>query len=80
MKTITFKADEQLDSWLEKEAKTLRVSKSQLVREAVETRMKRFEGKSCYDLSKDICGSLRSGISDLATNKKYMKNFGKWRS
>jgi len=77
VKTITFKADEQLDNWLEKEAKTLRVSKSQLVREAVETRMKRFEGKSCYDLSKDLCGSLRSGVHDLSTNKTHMKNFGK---
>ena len=39
--------------------------------------MNGFEGKSCYDLSKDICGSLRSGVSDLSTNKKYMKGFGK---
>ena len=77
MKTITFKADDRLDNWLGKEVKALRVSKSQIVREAVETRMKRFEGKSCYDLTKDICGSLRSGVRDLSTNKKHMKNFGK---
>jgi len=80
MKTITFKADERMDNWLEKEAKTLRVSKSQVLRDTVEMRMKQFKGKSCYDLSKDLCGSFRSGVSDLATNKKYMKNFGKWRS
>jgi 7-cyano-7-deazaguanine synthase in queuosine biosynthesis len=80
MKTITFKADERLDNWLEKEAKTLRVSKSQILRDAVELRMKLLKGKSCYDLSKDLCGSFRSGISDLATNKKHMKNFGKWKS
>jgi 7-cyano-7-deazaguanine synthase in queuosine biosynthesis len=79
MKTITFKADNHLGDWLEKEAKSLRVSKSQIVRDAVETRMKLFEGKSCYDLSKDLCGSLRSGVSDLSTNKKYLKNFGKWK-
>lgn len=80
MKTITFKADPHLDNWLAKEAKALRVSKSQIVRDAVETRMKLFEGKSCYDLSKDLCGSLRSGVPDLSTNKKHMKNFGKWKS
>jgi hypothetical protein len=79
MRTITFKADGHVDDWLEKEAKALRVSKSQLVREAVETRMKSGNGKSCYDLTKDLCGSLRSGVPDLATNKKYMKNFGKWK-
>jgi hypothetical protein len=77
MKTITFKADERLDNWLEKEAKTLRVSKSQILRDTVEMRMKQLKGKSCYDLSKDLCGSFRSGVPDLATNKKYMKNFGK---
>ena len=80
MKTITFKADDRLDNWLAKEAKTLRVSKSQIVRDAVETRMKQFKGKSCFDLSKDLCGSFRSGVSDLSTNKKHLKNFGKWRS
>ncbi|HWD94215.1 MAG TPA: hypothetical protein VG938_17930 [Verrucomicrobiae bacterium] len=80
MKTITFKTDDRVDNWLENEAKALRVSKSQIVRDAVETRMKQFKGKSCYDLSKDLCGSVRSGVSDLSTNKKYMKSFGKWRS
>ena len=80
MQTITFKADNHLGNWLEKEAKTLRVSKSQIVRDAVETRMKSLAGKSCYDLSKDLCGSVRSGVSDLSTNKKHLKNFGKWKS
>ncbi len=77
MKTITFKADDRVDNWLEKEARALRVSKSQIVRDAVETRMKLTGGKSCYDLSKDLCGSLRSGVHDLSTNKTYMKTFGK---
>jgi hypothetical protein len=80
MKTITFKADDSMDNWLAKEARTLRVSKSQILRNVVETRMKKSEGKSCFDLSKDLCGSFRSGVPDLATNKKYMKNFGKLKS
>jgi hypothetical protein len=80
MKTITFKADDRLDNWLAKEAKASRVSKSQILRDVVEDRMKKSKGKSCYDLSKDLCGSVRSGVPDLATNKKYMKNFGKWKS
>ena len=80
MKTITFKAGSHLDDWLAKESKLLRISKSQVVRETLETRMKLTGGKSCYDLTKDICGSLRSGVSDLSTNKKHMANFGKWKS
>ena len=79
MRTITFKADDHLDDWLEKQARAMRVSKSEIVRDAVETRMRASGGKSCYDLSKDLCGSLRSGVPDLATNKKHMKNFGKWK-
>ena len=79
MRTITFKAEDHVDDWLEKEAKALRVSKSQVLRDTVETRMKSSNGKSCYDLTKDLCGSLRSGVPDLATNKKHMKNFGKWK-
>ena len=80
MKTITFKADDRMDNWLGKEAKSLRVSKSQVIRDMVETQMKQSKGKSCFDLSKDLCGSFRSGVPDLATNKKYLKNFGKWKS
>jgi hypothetical protein len=80
MKTITFKADDRMDNWLAKEAKASRVSKSQILRSVVEDQMKKSKGKSCYDLSKDLCGSFRSGVPDLATNKKYLKNFGKWKS
>ena len=80
MRTITFKAGNHLDDWLAKESKSLRVTKSQIVRETLETRMKQAGGKSCYDLTKDICGSLRSGVSDLSTNKKYLKNFGRQKS
>jgi len=77
MRTITFKADKRLVNWLEKESKALRVSKSKFLRDVMEERMNRFKGKSCYDLTKDACGSFRSGVSDLATNINYMKNFGK---
>ena len=34
---------------------------------------------SLHDLMKDGCGIVDSGVTDLATNKKYMKGFGKWR-
>lgn len=31
---------------------------------------------SFYDLTRDLCGSVDSGVPDLATNKKYMKGYG----
>jgi hypothetical protein len=37
------------------------------------------DGKSCYDLTKDLCGSLNGGPGDLATNKRHLKDLGKWK-
>lgn len=34
---------------------------------------------SLHDLMKDGCGIVDSGIPDLATNKKHMEGFGRWR-
>jgi hypothetical protein len=79
MRTITFKAEDHVDDWLESEARALRVSKSQIVRNAVEKIRREKAAPSCHDLMKDVCGSLRSGVKDLATNNKYMRGFGEWK-
>ena len=79
MRTITFKAEDHVDDWLEKEAKALRVSKSKLVRDAVEKVRRENGALSCHDLMQAACGSMRSGVKDLATNKKHMKGFGEWK-
>ena len=34
---------------------------------------------SLHDRMKDGCGIVNSGIPDLATNKKHMEGFGRWR-
>ena len=78
MKTITFKADDHMDDWLEQQARALRVSKSKIVRDAVEKTRRENAARSCHDLMRAACGSLHSGVKDLATNKKYMKGFGAW--
>ena len=36
-------------------------------------------GKSLYDLTKDLCGSVSGGPGDLATNKSHLKDLGKWK-
>lgn len=36
-------------------------------------------GKSLYDLTSDLCGSVKGGPGDLATNKKHLENYGKWK-
>jgi len=79
MRTIPFKAEDHVDDWLESEARALRVSKSQILRNALGKIRHEKAAPSCHDLMKDVCGCLRSGVKDLATNKKYRKRFGEWK-
>ena len=79
MATITCKIPARLNAQIEAEARQKRVPKSKLIREALE---RRFNGKqpkaapTFYELTKHLCGSVRGGPSDLATNPKYMRGFG----
>jgi len=79
MQTISLKLPEDLLADLEREAKARRVSKSALVREGVETVLRhrsRRGAPSCYDLARDLAGSVKGLPRDLATNPKYMEGFG----
>lgn len=78
MATITCKIPDRLDAELEAVARRERVSKSEIVRSALEMRLKRT-GKaatpSAFDLVRPLSGSLR-GPSDLSTNPKYLERLG----
>jgi len=79
MATITCKVPDRLNAQIEAEAREQRVPKSKLIRETLE---KRFNGKrrtsppTFYERTKHLCGSVRGGPSDLATNPKHMEGFG----
>ena len=78
MTTITCKVPEKLAAQLDTLARAERRSKSALIREALEDRVKikRRRGPvTAYDLVKHIVGTLE-GPSDLATNPEHMKGFG----
>src|SRR4051812_8229020 len=76
MKTLTMKVPEDLFGWLEREAKRVRQPKSAFARHILREQQRRGT-KSALDLASDLCGSVESGIRDLATNKKHLKGFGK---
>ncbi len=79
MTTITCKVSEKLAAELESLSRRERRSKSELLREALEARLKMKRGErsvSAYDLVKHLAGSLRGGTSDLATNPAHLKGFG----
>jgi hypothetical protein len=79
MQTISLKLPDDLLARLESEAKARRVTKSSLVRESIE---KAFDKPSqtgtvsCHDLARDLAGSIAGVPKDIATNPKYMEDFG----
>jgi hypothetical protein len=78
MTTISLKVPDTLDSRLAEEAQRRRTSKSALIREYVEKMLhspRKGENASCLDLAGDLVGCL-SGPRDIATNPKYLEDFG----
>ncbi|HMD54536.1 MAG TPA: CopG family transcriptional regulator [Phycisphaerae bacterium] len=78
MKTITCKLPERLDAELETAAREEGITKSRIVRRALEAHVgKKRIRKSlrAFDLVKDLNGSVK-GPADLLKNPKYMEKFG----
>ncbi|MGA9627897.1 MAG: CopG family transcriptional regulator, partial [Bryobacteraceae bacterium] len=79
MRTISVKLPDYLLAQLDGEAKTRRVTKSWLVRESLEEGLHEQPPAgaiSCYDLARDLAGTVKGLPKDLADNPKYMKGFG----
>lgn len=79
MKAITVKLPDALRVRLQAEAARRGVSLGAVVREAAETYVVEAPTRkrlTAYDLSKDLCGSLRGGPGDLSTNPKYLEELG----
>lgn len=76
MQTISLKLPDDLLADLEREAKARHITKSVLVRQSLETALRRRRAASCFDLARDLAGSLKGLPRDLAHNPKYMDGFG----
>ena len=78
MTTITCKLPEVLAAQLDSLAREQRRSKSAVLREMLEERLSQQAPQTvyAYDLVKHLCGSLKGGPTDLATNPAYMNGFG----
>jgi hypothetical protein len=80
MQTISLKLPDDLLAQLNTEAKARRVTKSQIVRESLEAQLikpARTKNVSCYDLARDLAGSVKGLPEDLADNPEYMEGFGR---
>ncbi len=74
---MTLKIDENMASWLRREAKRLGRPASALVRDAI-VRMRDLSGDgSVLSLVDDTVGQLASGVADLASNKRHLRGFGR---
>jgi predicted DNA-binding protein len=79
MQTISLRLPEDLLAQLNTEAKARGVTKSQLVREGLEKALRKespSSAVSCYDLARDLAGTVRGLPEDLADDPKYMEGFG----
>ena len=79
MTTISLKIPDELVSRMDALARVQRTSRSAVLREALEDKLKaaaRKAPQSLYAQSADLCGMGSSGLGDLASNPKHMDGFG----
>ncbi|MBZ5727868.1 MAG: ribbon-helix-helix domain-containing protein [Acidobacteriia bacterium] len=79
MRTISLKLPDDLLVRLDSEAKARRVTKSWLVRDSLEKALREQSpagAASCYDLARDLAGTVKGLPENLADNPEYMEGFG----
>ena len=75
MNVLTVKLSDELHTTLTSEARRRNVTRSSLVREIIENALVRASdtaSPSCAGLAGDLIGAVRSGRSDLATNRRLL--------
>jgi len=83
--TLTIELPDDLAARLEATSAQTHVPPDQLVCAALEKALpspevgRSADGPSLYQRMGDFIGCIDSGVSDLATNPKYLEGFGQWR-
>lgn len=76
MTTITCKIPDKISAHLEALARQRRVSKSQIVREALAATFRKGKSRvSAFDLMKDVCGVVKGGPKDYASHPRHLQGF-----
>ena len=79
MRTISLKLPDDLLAHLASEARKRRVTKSSLVLESLQKELyspQSANAVSCYELARDLAGTVKGLPEDLADDPKYMQGFG----
>ncbi len=80
MQTISFKLPGRILGRLEEAARAKRTTKSAIVRACLEKGLEpptTGNEPSCYELARDLAGSVKGLPRDLATNPKHLEGFGR---
>jgi len=75
MSILTVELPRELHATLTNEARRRNMTRSSLVREIIENALipgTTVATRSCADLAADIVGAVRSGRTDLATNRRLL--------
>jgi predicted DNA-binding protein len=75
VQTLTLKLSPELSDWLEKRARTLNRSKSEIVRQALLAQRDEKNTENALARAGDLVGKYASGKKDSA-HKRHLKNFG----
>ena len=75
MNMLTFKVTQELFDWLEKEARELNRSKSEIVREALRAQRRRENAETAAARAGKLAGRFASGKKD-SSHKRHLKGFG----
>jgi predicted DNA-binding protein len=75
MQTLTLKVSAELSDWLDKQAKQLNRSKSEIVRRALEAQRGGINPESVLARAGDLVGKYASGKKD-SSHKKHLKGLG----
>jgi len=78
MRSLSLKLPKHLDVMIERLAKQRGVSRSAVIRAALEAYAANGTRRgSALEAAGDLVGSLKGGPRDLSYNPKYMKDYGK---
>jgi len=78
MRTLTLKMPAELSDWLEKQARALDRSKSEIAREALRAQRNRENAQNVVARAGELVGKFASGKKD-SSHKKNLKGFGAWK-
>lgn len=77
-RVLTLKVSEQLAAAVDAAARSRGMTRSRLVREALEAHLRRSAtAASVLDRTGDLAGSLKGLPRDLSSNRTYLKGFGR---